>query len=135
MLYIQKCFITDQKVEINRFFFHRSNMEQEKYLCQSPNHDKQIISYSCTTCSAKICDKCQITHSCANKSYINVTFNEKLQEIQPLCKKHKSLAKFYVQIVTMRLCVCIAQTDIIKSTKEKVLLNLERQERDGSNPF
>ncbi|XP_057300517.1 tripartite motif-containing protein 45-like [Hydractinia symbiolongicarpus] len=69
-----------------------SNAEQGNYLCQSINHDKQSISYSCTTCSAKICGKCQIIHSCANKSYINVIFNQKLQEIQPLCTQHKSLA-------------------------------------------
>lgn len=69
------------------------NTGKENPLCQSRKECKESISYSCTTCSAKICDKCQIIHSCANKSYINVTFNEKLQEIQPLCQQHKSFAK------------------------------------------
>ncbi|XP_057311709.1 uncharacterized protein LOC130649450 [Hydractinia symbiolongicarpus] len=65
-----------------------------KSLCQQSKECKQIISYSCATCSLKICEKCQNLHSCSNKSYINVIFNQKLQELQPLCKQHDSLAKF-----------------------------------------
>ncbi|XP_057310711.1 uncharacterized protein LOC130648663 isoform X2 [Hydractinia symbiolongicarpus] len=53
-----------------------------------------MINYSCTTCSLKICEKCQNLHSCSKKSYINVIFSQKLQELQPFCKQHDSLAKF-----------------------------------------
>ncbi|XP_057300484.1 E3 ubiquitin-protein ligase TRIM56-like [Hydractinia symbiolongicarpus] len=77
-----------------------------KYLCQQSKKCKQIISYSCTTCSAKICDKCQNMHSCVNKSVTNISFNEKLQQLQPLCKQHNSLAKF-VCIDCENLFVCV----------------------------
>ncbi|XP_057311330.1 E3 ubiquitin-protein ligase TRIM56-like [Hydractinia symbiolongicarpus] len=77
-----------------------------KSLCQQSKECKQIISYSCTTCSLKICKKCQNLHSCSNKSYINVIFNQKLQELQPLCKQHDSLAKF-VCIDCEHLLTCV----------------------------
>ncbi|XP_057311123.1 putative ankyrin repeat protein RBE_0319 [Hydractinia symbiolongicarpus] len=68
--------------------------EKVNSLCQQSKDCNQMISYSCTKCSLKICEKCQNLHSCSNKSYINVIFNQKLQELQPLCKQHDSLAKF-----------------------------------------
>ncbi|XP_057310358.1 putative ankyrin repeat protein RBE_0319 [Hydractinia symbiolongicarpus] len=71
-----------------------SPRENVKSLCQQSKECNQIISYSCTTCSLKICEKCQNLHSCSNKSYINVIFNQKLKELQPLCKQHDSLARF-----------------------------------------
>ncbi|XP_057311983.1 uncharacterized protein LOC130649655 isoform X2 [Hydractinia symbiolongicarpus] len=77
-----------------------------KSLCQQSKECKQIISYSCATCSLKICEKCQNLHSCSNKSYINVIFNQKLQELQPLCKQHGSLAKF-VCIDCENLLTCV----------------------------
>ncbi|XP_057311984.1 E3 ubiquitin/ISG15 ligase TRIM25-like [Hydractinia symbiolongicarpus] len=68
--------------------------ENVKSLCQQSKQCKQIISHSCATCSLKICEKCQNLHSCSKKSYINVIFSQKLQELQPFCKQHDSLAKF-----------------------------------------
>ncbi|XP_057302661.1 uncharacterized protein LOC130636826 [Hydractinia symbiolongicarpus] len=62
--------------------------------CQQSNECKQTVSHSCTTCSGKICSKCQNIHSCINKSFTSVTFNEKLQEIQPLCEEHNSHGRF-----------------------------------------
>ncbi|XP_057311949.1 E3 ubiquitin-protein ligase TRIM56-like [Hydractinia symbiolongicarpus] len=66
--------------------------EKVNSLCQQDCN--QMINYSCTTCSLKICEKCQNLHSCSKKSYINVIFSQKLQELQPFCKQHDSLAKF-----------------------------------------
>ncbi|XP_057311426.1 E3 ubiquitin-protein ligase TRIM56-like [Hydractinia symbiolongicarpus] len=77
-----------------------------KSLCQQSKECNQIINYSCATCSVKICEKCQNIHSCSNKSYINVIFNQKLQELQPLCKQHDSLAKF-VCIDCENLLTCV----------------------------
>ncbi|XP_057312525.1 uncharacterized protein LOC130654003 [Hydractinia symbiolongicarpus] len=68
-----------------------------KPICQQREKFKQIIGYSCTTCSL---------HSCSSKSYTNVIFNQKLQELQPLCKQHNSLAKF-ICIDCANLFTCV----------------------------
>ncbi|XP_057310687.1 putative ankyrin repeat protein RBE_0319 [Hydractinia symbiolongicarpus] len=68
--------------------------EKVNSLCHQSKDCNQMINYSCTKCSLKICEKCQNFHSCSKKSYINVIFNQKLQELQPFCKQHDSLAKF-----------------------------------------
>ncbi|XP_057310413.1 E3 ubiquitin-protein ligase TRIM56-like [Hydractinia symbiolongicarpus] len=68
--------------------------EKVNSICQKSKDCNQMINYSCTTCSLKICEKCQNLHSCSKKSYINVIFSQKLQELQPFCKQHDSLAKF-----------------------------------------
>ncbi|XP_057306140.1 putative ankyrin repeat protein RBE_0319 [Hydractinia symbiolongicarpus] len=75
-------------------------------LCQQSKVCHRIISCSCTKCSAKICYRCQNPHSCTNKSFTNVSFNEKLKELQPLCKQHNSIAKF-VCIDCENLFTCV----------------------------
>ncbi|XP_057303092.1 E3 ubiquitin-protein ligase TRIM56-like [Hydractinia symbiolongicarpus] len=70
-----------------------SNCGKGIKLCQEAENCKQPICISCISCSAKMCEKCQRLHSCENKSYAVVTFDEKIQEVQPFCKKHSSLAK------------------------------------------
>ncbi|XP_057311481.1 E3 ubiquitin-protein ligase TRIM56-like [Hydractinia symbiolongicarpus] len=80
--------------------------EKVNSLCQQSKDCNQMINYSCTKCSLKICKKCQNLHSCSNKSYINVIFNQKLQELQPFCKQHDSLAKF-VCIDCENLLTCV----------------------------
>ncbi|XP_057314653.1 E3 ubiquitin-protein ligase TRIM56-like [Hydractinia symbiolongicarpus] len=62
-------------------------------LCRQTENCKQPVRYFCRICAAKICEKCQKIHSCENKSFVTVSFNEKLQEIHPLCSQHNSLAK------------------------------------------
>lgn len=62
-------------------------------LCRQTENCKQPIRYFCRICAAKICEKCQKIHSCESKSFVTVSFNEKLQEIQPLCSQHNSPAK------------------------------------------
>ncbi|XP_057316928.1 uncharacterized protein LOC130657919 [Hydractinia symbiolongicarpus] len=76
------------------------------FLCQQSKECNRIVSCSCARCSSKICDRCQNLHSCSNKSFISVIFNEKLQELQPLCKQHDSLAK-YVCIDCENLFTCV----------------------------
>ncbi|XP_057306091.1 uncharacterized protein LOC130644475 [Hydractinia symbiolongicarpus] len=83
-----------------------SSGENVKSLCQQSKECKKSISHSCTTCSVKICDGCQNLHSCTNKSFTNVIFNEKLQKLQPLCKQHNSIAKF-VCIDCENLFTCV----------------------------
>lgn len=69
------------------------NFGNEKSLCQQSRQCKQSISCSCTTCGAMICNNCLNTHSCQKKSYTNVIFNTKMQEVQPFCTQHNSLAR------------------------------------------
>ncbi|XP_057305410.1 E3 ubiquitin-protein ligase TRIM56-like [Hydractinia symbiolongicarpus] len=83
-----------------------SNVKKVNLQCQQGKECKQIIRHSCTTCSSKICDKCETIHSCPNKSFNNVIFNQKLQQLQPLCKQHDSLAKF-VCIDCENMFVCV----------------------------
>ncbi|XP_057304366.1 E3 ubiquitin-protein ligase Midline-1-like [Hydractinia symbiolongicarpus] len=75
-------------------------------LCQQSELCHRNISCFCTKCSVKICDRCQSPHSCTNKSFTNVSFNEKLKELQPLCKQHNSIAKF-VCIDCENLFTCV----------------------------
>lgn len=75
-------------------------------LCRQTENCKQPIRYFCRICAAKICEKCQKIHSCESKSFVTVSFNEKLQEIQPLCSQHNSPAK-HVCIECDNKFVCV----------------------------
>ncbi|XP_057310157.1 E3 ubiquitin-protein ligase TRIM56-like [Hydractinia symbiolongicarpus] len=79
---------------LNDILNELSNVEKVNSQCQQSKECKRIVGHSCTTCGAKICNKCQIIHSCTNKSFTNVTFNEKLKEMQPLCEEHNFLGRF-----------------------------------------
>ncbi|XP_057299518.1 E3 ubiquitin-protein ligase TRIM56-like [Hydractinia symbiolongicarpus] len=72
----------------------RPNIEKVNSQCQQSKECKRILSSSCATCGANICNRCQNIHSCTNQSFSNVSFNEKLQEMQPLCEEHNSSGRF-----------------------------------------
>ncbi|XP_057311342.1 uncharacterized protein LOC130648867 [Hydractinia symbiolongicarpus] len=94
---------------------------KEKLLCQQSKECKQIISCHCTTCGAKICEQCRIMHSCAENKYVDILFNEKLQEIQPFCKQHKSFAKFVcTDCDNSFVCVYCIQRDHKTHRKKKI---------------
>ncbi|XP_057308293.1 E3 ubiquitin-protein ligase TRIM56-like [Hydractinia symbiolongicarpus] len=76
---------------VNNIVNTLSNVKESNPKCQQSKKCKRIVSCSCATCGAKICEKCQNIHSCINKSFINVTFNDKLQ---PLCKEHNSPGRY-----------------------------------------
>ncbi|XP_057300587.1 E3 ubiquitin-protein ligase TRIM56-like [Hydractinia symbiolongicarpus] len=63
-------------------------------LCQQNKKCARPISLSCRCCGVQICDQCKDVHTCKKASFTDVSFNEKLQEVQPLCKEHNSLARF-----------------------------------------
>lgn len=106
------------------------NVAAKKFICQQCRKCNQTLSSSCTICGATICNECQNTHLCENKSYTTVTFNKNLQEIQPLCTTHKSLAKdVCVECENTFICAyCIHRNHTKHERKTITQLGLEAKD-------
>ncbi|XP_057300379.1 E3 ubiquitin-protein ligase TRIM56-like [Hydractinia symbiolongicarpus] len=78
-------------------------------LCQQSTQCKKKVTFSCTKCGMKICDQCQIVHSCKAGSFTAITFDKKSEVIKPVCEQHNSLANnVCIKCENMFTCVyCI----------------------------
>ncbi|XP_057300600.1 tripartite motif-containing protein 2-like [Hydractinia symbiolongicarpus] len=61
--------------------------------CQQSKICNRPVSLLCITCGGKMCRDCELLHACKKKSLTTVTFNEKTDEIQPVCQSHNTFAK------------------------------------------
>ncbi|XP_057302903.1 ankyrin-1-like [Hydractinia symbiolongicarpus] len=100
----------------------KTDLSSEHQQCQKTKQCNMNIKWLCRTCGAKNCDKCEILHTRHHKSFTAVTFNKKLQEFQPMCKQHMSIAN---QVCTdcdcVFICVYCAHREHNNHRKESIV--------------